>query len=287
MASSYRVLLIALLAGVAARVESQSVVALTADTVRGGWVADVGGVRHLFVLKVRDGMVSGIYCDVDCRDPAHLAFIDNGRLGPGGLQFQILRGDVRSRTHVVGRLDGEHLMLTFATRGDRAREPKQLSLQRDPRKPAPRTVEELFARRGVTSGSLVISGSATPYVPPAPNELITPAALEGLWVWNTGPDKQHFIFRQIGGRMLGVACGPCDNPHSFGPLDNFVLKGDTATFDINHEDAGIGIEFGPFANHATVTLAHHEMHLRTISQHGSRTVEGDLVLAGPLRTSVR
>jgi hypothetical protein len=162
-----------------------------------------------------------------------------------------------------------------------------LNLQPDSRKPATRTVEELFKARGITSGPLVFSGSPTPYVPAGPNELLNPAVLEGLWVWSNGAGKQHFMFRQVGDVMLGAVCGPCDNPYTFGVLDNIVIHGDSATFDIVHEDWGIGIEFGPFANHGTVTLSRHELHLHTVQQNGPRTVEGDLVLTGPLRTSPR
>src|SRR5262249_59149172 len=72
------------------------------------------------------------------------------------------------------------------------------------------TVEQLFARRGITSGPLVISGSPNPYTPPGPNETLTPAAIEGLWLWGPGPAKQHFDRseeRRVGkeGRSRGVA----------------------------------------------------------------------------------
>lgn len=253
-----------------------------ADALRGGWVADIDGVRHIFILKVRDTLVTGIYCDVDCSDPARLSLIERGSLTPDGVRFQIRRldGKAPARTDIVGRIAENRLVLTAKAR--------QWTLQRDPRKPALRTVEDLFARRGITSGPLVISGSPNPYTPPGPNELLTPAALEGLWLWSTGPGKQHFIFRQVGGgQLLGVVCGPCDNPYTFGVLDNFAIQGEKLTFDIVHEDWGIGIEFGPFANHATATVARHEMHLHSIQQHGPRTIEGDLVLIGPLRQTSR
>lgn len=261
--------------------------AVMADAVRGGWVADVDGVRHIFILKVHDAAVTGIYCAVDCGDPAHLVFVDHGMLTPEGVRFQLLRieGRTNTRTDVVGRLADGHLLLTLTPRGGHPKEPRQLDLQRDPRKPASRTAEELFARRGITSGPLVISGSTTPYVPAGANEPLTPALLDGLWVWSNGPGKQHFMFRQVGAGMLGAVCGPCDNPYTFGVLDNIVIRGDTLTFDINHEDWGIGIEYGPFANHGTATLSRHELHLHTVQQNGPRTIEGDLVLTGPLRTT--
>ena len=257
-----------------------------ADAIRGGWVADIEGTRHIFVLKVQDAAVTGIYCAVDCGDPSRLVFIDKGTLTADGVRFQLLRIEDRSssRTDVVGRLVGGHLFVQLTPSAKRSKNPQQMDLQRDPRKPALVTLEELFARRGIKSGPLLFSGSATAYMPAGPNEPLAPSVLEGLWVWGNGAAKQQFMFRRVGDRVLGAVCGPCDNPYTFGVLDNFVFHGDSVTFDIEHQDAGIGIEYGPFANHATATLSRHELHLHTVAHNGPRTVEADMVLTGPLRT---
>lgn len=258
----------------------------TADAIRGGWVADVQGTRHIFIFKVQDAAVSGIYCAVDCGDPSRLVFVDRGTLTRDGLRFQLLRTEGRfsSRTVVVGRLVSGHLMLKLTPSGERSDDPQHLDLQRDPRKPALVTLEELFARRGIKSGPLLFSGSPTPYAPPGPSEALAPAVLEGLWVWGNGAAKQHFMFRQVGERVLGAVCGPCDNPYTFGIIDNVAIRGHIVTFDIEHQDWGFGIEYGPFANHATATLSRHELHLHSVAHNGPRTVEGDMVLTGPLRT---
>ena len=247
-----------------------------ADQIRGGWVADIDGIRHIFVLKVRGMEVSGIYCTRDCSDPANLAFVEKGAMTQDGVRFRLLKSDV------TGRIEGDSLSLSIAS-SQRSKLPAQLALGRDPRKPAARTVEALFKSRGVDSDTLVIAGSQTPYVAPGPNELLTPAIVEGLWVWNNGPGRQHFIFQRAGKQLLGVVCGPCDNPYTFGVLDNVQIRGDTLSFNIVHEDWGIGIEYGPYDNHATATLARHELHLLTTQQNGPKTIKGDLVLTGPLR----
>ena len=87
----------------------------TADAIRGGWVADVDGTRHIFILKVSDTTVTGIYCAVDCGDPARLVFVDNGKLTADGVRFQLLRvqGHATSRSEVLGRLVDSHLLLTL------------------------------------------------------------------------------------------------------------------------------------------------------------------------------
>jgi len=260
--------------------------AATADAVRGGWVADLDGARHIFILKVSDATVTGIYCAVDCGDPSRLAFVDKGSLTPNGVRFQLLRVEAGASSHtdVVGRLVSGHLLLKLTPSSERSKEPQQLDLQRDPRRPALVRLDEIFARRGIKSGQpLLFSGSPTPYEPAGSNEALAPGVLEGLWVWGNGAPKQHFMFRRVGERMLGAVCGPCDNPYTFGVLDNIVIRGDTVTFDIEHQDWGIGIEYGPFANHSTATLSRHELHLHTVAHNGPRTVEGDMVLTGPLR----
>jgi hypothetical protein len=264
-----------------AAAESAPPAANLGDALRGGWVTDIDGARHIFILKVRGELVSGVYCDVDCGDPARLSVLERGSLTSDGVRFQIRRLDNKTprRVDVNGRLVDNQLLLSAGAR--------RWTLQRDPRKPALVTVEEMFARRGIVDGPLVLSGSPNPYTPPGPNESLAPAALEGLWLFGTGPGKQHFTFRQVGDRMLGVVCGACDNPYTFGFIDNVAIRGDTLTFDINHEDAGIGIEFGPFENHATATLSRHEMHLHSVQHAGSRTIEGDLVLIGPVRGELK
>ena len=55
---------------------------------RGAWVADVGGVRHVLYLVLRDGQLGGTYC-TECNHPANLAFVDDGSINAGVLQFAL------------------------------------------------------------------------------------------------------------------------------------------------------------------------------------------------------
>jgi hypothetical protein len=124
-------------------------------------------------------------------------------------------------------------------------------------------------------------------VAPGPQETIRPEKIAGLWVWGTGPNKQHFVFREVGDQILGMVCGPCDDPSTFGPLDNFRISGETMTFDIVHEDWGFGIEYGPFLNHATVTLSNHEMRLQTLQELPTgNDIEIEMILHGPIRVDI-
>jgi hypothetical protein len=62
---------------------------LTDNDVRGGWIADVGGQRVIYVLKVRDDRISGIYCS-DCTNPDQVAFLQDGKAEAGGIAFRVL-----------------------------------------------------------------------------------------------------------------------------------------------------------------------------------------------------
>ena len=53
--------------------------AVTADEVRGGWIADINGQRHVYLLNVRGADIKGIYC-WDCSNPENLAFVQDGKL---------------------------------------------------------------------------------------------------------------------------------------------------------------------------------------------------------------
>jgi hypothetical protein len=86
---------------------------LTDNDVRGGWIADVGGQRVIYVLKVRDGRISGIYCS-DCTNPDEVAFLQDGKVEAGGIAFRVLRGRTgRACSEMVrGRLENGRPVLT-------------------------------------------------------------------------------------------------------------------------------------------------------------------------------
>jgi hypothetical protein len=255
------------------------------DAFRGGWVADVDGVRHIYILKVRGTDVTGTYCPIDCAHPDNLSFVTDGEIDGNSIQFTLLR-DIGDSIRVRGQLVGESLVLTPEGRLASGMPGGAITFRRDPRRPVvvradPEQVDTRSGRGGGAGRGG--GGRGRGYVAPGPNEALSPAKVEGLWVWGTGPDKQHFIFRQIGNEMLGMVCGACDNPSTFGPLDNFRISGETMTFDIVHEDWGVGIEYGPFLNHATVTVSHYEMRLETLEELPTGNIEIEMILNGPIR----
>ncbi len=118
MNGAWRAIVAALASGLIATgpgVAAESPARTNADDLRGGWVAEVDGTRHILILKVREEQVSGIYCAVDCSDPSHLEFVDRGTLGADGVRFEIQRNGPRgeARTRVAGRIENGRLILSL------------------------------------------------------------------------------------------------------------------------------------------------------------------------------
>ena len=91
-----------------------------ADTVRGGWMADVVGVRHIYMLTVRGATVTGTYC-TNCSNVDNLAFIGDGVLEANGLRFDVHNpGPAAYTDTVTARLVNGELRITRQRKGSSA-----------------------------------------------------------------------------------------------------------------------------------------------------------------------
>jgi hypothetical protein len=240
----------ALLALLAVLAMSAAVQAQQADALRGGWVAEVGGRTQVYLLIVRGDTVTGTQC-VECAQPRNLGFID-GRVDPAGAHFTIRHEyDAGKVTfdEVVAVLKDRELLLTLQRRNGGA-QPQRITLHRA--MPPPPAAAPAGARPRAA------------YVAPGPAQPLSAGQLLGLWLFGAGPGKQYFIIRRVGAQLLGMVCGPCDNPYSMAPLDGFAIHGTDLQFNIVHEDTGGAAERGPFNNVAHARLARNELHLKVI-----------------------
>jgi hypothetical protein len=223
-----------------------------ADAVRGGWMADVDGVRHIYMLTVRGTVISGTYC-TKCSSVDDLAFILDGVLEANGLRFDVHNpGPAEYTDTVTARLVNGELRLTRRRMGSSA-PPIAMALHRStstPPAPPP-----------------AAPGAPAPpaYAPPGPAEALSPAKVVGLWLRGDGPGKQYFMLKQVGAQVLGLGCGPCDDPNYMGPLDRVSIDGTTLRFSIVHENnARAFYDKGPFSNNVTATISRHEMHMSVV-----------------------
>ena len=249
--------------------------AQNADAVRGGWMADVGGVRQIYMLTVRDTVITGTYC-MNCSNVGNLAFIQNGVLEADSLRFDVHNpGPAAAYTDTVtARLVNGELRITRQRKGSSAA-PTTMVLHRS------------TSAQPVPPRAAPGAPPARPaYVPPGPAELLSPAKVAGLWLWGAaGPDKQHFTFKQVGTQVLGLACGPCDDPNTMAPLDRISIDGTTLRFSIVHENnGGAFYDKGPFSNDARASVARHEMHLSVVPSYESAGFTPiEITMFGPIR----
>lgn len=257
--------------------------ALNANDVRGGWETQLDGHSQIYEFEIDGQRVTGVACG-DCADATTLAFID-GTLAADGIRFDVRHvrddGSTAFEDHLSARIEDEGLVIRGELGGPRPR-PIRLQLHKDPRGPAPFAgvaVAAVLPQPGApaanaaaygATGQLPPAGFKAPagafgqairYQPPGPWEQLTPAALVGVWFAGSGEGKQHFIIRRVGAGLLGMVCGPCDNPYTMAALDHFEIQGDTLTFRTHHEDFGLGLL--PFYNVLTAHVAANE--LRVVS----------------------
>ncbi|HTY92595.1 MAG TPA: hypothetical protein VMC02_01825 [Steroidobacteraceae bacterium] len=251
--------------------------AADADAIRGGWVAEVTGRTQVYMLIVRGDAVTGTQC-FDCADPANLGFI-HGRLDAQGVQFTLRHEDRAGKVTVddaQGRLNGKELVLTLQPHG-RPAHPTTLTLHRPPPLPPVRILTNDEAELPGLA-----PGKRPAYVLPGAPERWSPGKVPGLWLWGTGPGKQYFIIRRVDGQLLGMVCGPCDNPNAMAPLDGFEIDGADLRFNIVHEDTGAAVQHGPFNNVAHATLARNEMHIKVIPSFDPNSKPIEMTLLGPV-----
>jgi hypothetical protein len=247
--------------------------AQNADAVRGGWMADVDGVRHIYMLTVRGTTVSGTYC-TDCSNVDDLAFIQNGVLETDRVRFDVHNpGPTAYTDSATARLVNGELRITRQRQGS-SKAPITMTLHRStstPAAPAPAAPGTPAARPA--------------YVPPGPPEAISPAKVAGVWLRGEGPAKQYFMFKQAGAQILGLACGPCDDPNHMGPLDRISIDGTTLRYGIVHENnAKAFYDKGPFSNDVRASIARHEMHMWVVpSYEAAGFTPLEITMLGPVR----
>jgi hypothetical protein len=264
--------LCALLGGVAFNVYAQN-----PDDYRGGWIADVDGVRQVYLLVVTGTAVSGSYC-TDCSNPANLVIVDDGKLDKSGVHFSVYidngttyidNGTTQSVETATGQLDGKELVLQ---RGPAGGVQKSVRLHRSP----------FVAVKAAPPGGFEPIPKA--YVPPVTPGTVSTDKVIGLWLAGNGPGKQNFIFKRHKNGIRGMVCGPCIDTANMAVLENVRMDGDKLHFDIAHEDSGPGIvEHGPHKNVTTATIARNEMHLWVVPSFEPATFRPvEMTLLGPV-----
>lgn len=254
------------LVALAALALSTPALAETADYYRGGWRTD-GGEPQVYEFVIRGSQVSGIAC-THCADGTTLTRIAGTFDENDGIRFTARHlapdGSLVGEDRAQAKL-GKGGLVVSGTRGDGSTFAQVLI--KDPRGPTPGGYPQVRLPPDSPPVAIVKSpagggGGAPPtYVQPAPWRRITAADVVGVWLgFGVGMEKQYFLIRRDGDGLFGLACGRCDNPYTFGALENFAIHGDTLEFDIEHQDWGEG-RVVPFVRHVTAHIAMNEMRI--------------------------
>lgn len=240
--------------------------AADADFYRGGWRTE-GGDPHIYEFVIEGAKVSGLAC-THCADGTTLAPLEGTFDEVAGLAFTVRHlspdGATVAQDRLTARLDGARLVVS-GTRGGTA---FQQALIKDPRGPVPGFGPQSMLPPGSPPAPTIAvpaggGGGArpAPYVPPAKWRQLTADDVVGVWIgFGFGMDKQYFLIRKDGERLFGLACGRCDNPYTFGALQDFAIHGETLEFDIVHQDWGDGPVL-PFKRHVVANIAMNELHM--------------------------
>lgn len=272
--------------------------ALDADSVRGGWEVSIAGVEHVYQFMIRGERVIGVYC-TRCTDATDVAFLE-GRVEAQDIRFVVTHlhadGSTAYTDTATARIAHGHLQVSGRLGGP-AGGTFQWAMHKDPRGPTPLGPRARAVLPQVTAPALNAAlygthgqepfrraaGAPPPaqsYQAPGAWETLTPQKLVGVWLQGEGDGKQRFIIRMLHGRLTGMVCGPCSNAYQFAMLQDFQIHGDTVTFNICHEDFGIGPI--PYYNRAIGHLSQNELRISTAQANLDPAPRFQMSLFGPI-----
>jgi hypothetical protein len=249
--------LVALLFGCAAPAFSQ-------PDIRGGWVADVDSVRHIYIFKVQDDTFTGTHC-TRCDERGDISIVRNGRISGARLSFSLLQGgDGQWREQ---RFEGEI--------GD-----GQLQLRRVGTEPAP---ESLVRVAPPPATAPAAAPPPAPYVAPGSPEPQTLESMAGTWISGTGARAQILMLKVLDGQLVGLICGPCDSPVTMAPIEDGSVDGTRVEFFTVHEDNGRIAQYGRYRNDIVGTVAKHQLRIDSHLDGRPGENEAHMTFIGPIR----
>ena len=218
-------------------------------SIRGAWMADVEGIRHIYIFKVKGDVVTGTHC-MRCDEVDNISIIRNGRVAGARLSFTLLSSQVGGRWReqkVEGSITGDAIILRGVGPGK-----AEHRLARGQR-PAP----------AAPAAAAPIAAAPPPYVVPGPPERLTLEAMAGTWISGTGARAQIASLKVLDGTLVGLICGPCDAPWVMAPIEDGKIEGERITIYTVHEDGGGRFEkLGPYRNQLVGTVAKHQFRIR-------------------------
>jgi len=252
--------LVALLLGFAAPAFSQ-------PDIRGGWIADVDGMRHIYIFKVRDDAFTGTHC-ARCDEREDISVVRNGRISGARLSFSLLSdsdGQWREQRFEGDIGDGQiHLRRVGAESA-----PERL-VRVEPAAPTP------------AAAPAAAAAPPAPYVAPGSPEPQTLESMAGTWISGTGARAQILMLKVLDGQLVGLICGPCDSPVTMAPIEDGSVDGTRVEIFTVHEDNGRIAQYGRYRNDIVGTVAKHQLRIDSHLDGRPGENEAHMTFIGPI-----
>ena len=195
-----------------------------AAAIRGSWVTEGDGAQYMYIFAVQGDRISGVAC-TRCFDLNNLAFVSEGRIDGNALSFTLLhdRGNGTAyRETFRGKADGGRIVLTALREGSTQQSAVTL------RRPAPNAAALLAEGRR--------PGGPEPFMTSGPPEPLTPEKVLGVWRAPMGPTA--YLLKQVGDRILGIACdAKCEDGSYSAFIESAAISRNTLLVSIAHVDA--------------------------------------------------
>jgi hypothetical protein len=242
--------------------------AFSQPSIRGGWIADVDGVRHIYVFKVRDEAFTGTHC-TRCDERKDLSIVRNGRISGARLSFSLLSdGGGKWREQRFEGEIGDGQILLHLVGGKAA--PQRL-VRVEPAAPAP------------AAAAAAAPPPPAPYVAPGPPEPQTLESVAGTWMSGTGERAQIATLKVLDGQLVGLICGPCDSPVTMAPIEGGSVDGTRVEIFTVHEDNGRIDKYGRYRNDIIGTVAKHQLRIDSHLDGMPGENEAHMTFIGPIR----
>ena len=236
--------------------------------IRGGWVADVDGVRHIYIFKVRDGAFTGTHC-TRCDERKNIAIVRNGRIAGTHVSFSLMSdsdGQWREQRFEGEIGDGQIVLHPV---GAESAQQRLVRVEAPPPAPA--------------AANAAPRPPPAPYVVPGPPEPLTLESMAGTWISGTGARAQIAMLKVLDGQLVGLICGPCDTPVTMAPIEQGSVDGTRVQIFTVHEDNGGAFpKHGPYRNNIVGTVAKHQLRIDSHLDGMPGENEAHMTFIGPI-----
>ena len=239
--------------------------AFSQPDIRGGWVADVDGVRHIYIFKLLDAAFTGTHC-TRCDEREDISIVRDGRVSGAQLSFSLLSGGEGQWREQ--RFEGEI--------GD-----GEIRLHRPGDQSAPQRLVRI-APAPPAAAAAPAAAAPAPYIAPGPPEPQTLESMTGTWISGTGARAQILMLKVLDGELVGLICGPCDSPVTMAPIEAGRVDGARVEFFTVHEDNGRIAQYGRYRNDIVGTVAKHQLRIDSHIDGRPGVNEAHMTFIGPI-----